>query len=217
MRPWLLGLGVMLLLGPMLSKVYRLYRILENTSMVQTAINNRDIAIYSGVVIAVELLLLIIWTAVDRLTPKISDAQSESKSVLICSCDHFWAYMGVQLALIGILLAVGVYFAIRVRRVASRVLWGDATYISYTFYIIAIAVVLLALISAFLYKFYIGGYLALMIVYLIAVSASLVMLFWVKVYVIFFKKTQNQSSHSMTGTADVSTEFKPPDDFDDPI
>ncbi len=35
LRPWLVGVGVMLLMGPMIAKLYRLFRIIENTSLVQ--------------------------------------------------------------------------------------------------------------------------------------------------------------------------------------
>lgn len=36
-RPWLIGGGAAFLLGPMLAKLYRLFRILENTSLVQVS------------------------------------------------------------------------------------------------------------------------------------------------------------------------------------
>ncbi len=37
LRPWLVGGGMILLLAPMLAKLYRLFRIIENTSLVQVA------------------------------------------------------------------------------------------------------------------------------------------------------------------------------------
>lgn len=131
-RPWLIGGGLMLLLGPMLAKLYRLFRILENTSLVQvltqkevqrreekrgkrsteeekirvvargslislfspqTAISTETLFIYSGVILGIEILFLIIWTAVDRLKPKVTDASSSTESVLVCACSHFWVYM----------------------------------------------------------------------------------------------------------------------------
>jgi len=216
LRPWLIGGGLMLLLGPMLAKLYRLFRILENTSLVQTAISTQTLFIYSGVILGVEILFLIIWTAVDRLKPKVTDASSKAESVLVCACDPFWVYMGIQLAYIGILLIAGAFFAFRVRSISSKVFWGDATFISYTVYLIALAVLLLALISGFLYKFYIGGYLTLMLLYLVCITIGVALLFSVKLFVIFFRKQQMQSSASGNSSS-FSSEFKPPEDFDAPL
>ncbi len=127
----------------------------------------------------------------------------------------FFVFRGVQLAYIGILIIAGVFFAFRVRSISSKVLWGDATFISYTIYLIALALLLVALISAFLYKFYLGGYIVLMILYLICVSVALALLFSVKLFIIFFRKAQMESSTA--GSSSVNSEFKPPADFEEPL
>lgn len=88
-------------------------------------------------------------------------------------------------------------------------------FMSYTIYLWAIAILLLALISAFLYKFYLGGFLALMLVYILCIFLSLVVLFSVKIFVIFFRKAQNFTTSAAASSFD--SEFKPPNDFEEKI
>lgn len=143
--PFLGGIGFVLCFGAMLAKMIRIQRILSNTSLVSIPIATRDLVLYSGVMLAIEVVFLVIWQAVRTLEPGkqeqnytemqvhhpnfssrlgLSAKSSDSTTyVKVCKCDNEWVFTGIQIGFFGVLVLAGCVISVITRRVHTKILW----------------------------------------------------------------------------------------------
>jgi len=101
-----------------------------------------------------------------------------------------------------------------VRSIATKILWKEPQWIGYALYSSLFWVLLLILVSAFLWNNYIGAFITLAIAVLGFVVTVFALIFGPKLYVLFFTKDGTQSGSRSTttargGSSDFSTNFKP--------
>jgi len=74
LRTWLFNLTVTIFFTPLFLKVYRVWLIFENPKLSRVVISNRRMATWMVSILMVEIVWLIIWTAVSPTQPKCSFA-----------------------------------------------------------------------------------------------------------------------------------------------
>jgi len=199
----------MLAVGTILSKLLRVQRIISNTSLVSVPISTKEMFMYAGTMLAVEVVFLIIWQAVDTLETGISASSSNSFSyVRVCKCKHEWVYVGVQLGLFGIMLLAGCFMAISTRQVHNKIFFSEPRWISYSIYITLVLGIILVVVRALARNPTLQFVLSALVIWLMAFS-SLALIYGLKLYIIFLKPKTNTGSLSTQGGSEFSTDFKP--------
>jgi len=217
LRPWFGGLAFALVFGFLVSKLWRLSRILNNTALLSAAMPASELLIYAGGIIAVEVVLLIVWTAAGRLQPSIRPGSQTLHDIVICTHhSSLWIFVGIQIAYCLAVLAMGIFFSIRVRSIARKVMYKEPLWISYALYITVFWSLLLLLVSIFLWNNYLGAFITATIAILGMILSVLVLLFGSKTFVLFFTKDGRESGATSTvAGSDFSTDFRP-DEFNAP-
>jgi len=217
LRPWFGGLGYALVFGFLVSKLWRLSRILNNTALLSAAMPASELVIYAGGIVAVEVILLIVWTAAGRLQPVIRPGSQTLHDIVICTHhSSLWIFVGIQIAYCFALLAMGIFFSIRVRTIARKVMYKEPLWISYSLYITVFWALLFLLVSIFLWNNYVGAFITASIAILGMILSVLALLFGSKIYVLFFTKDGRESGATSTvAGSDFSTDFRP-DEFNAP-
>ncbi len=168
--------------------------------------------IYTGAVVAIEIVFLIVWQSVSTLEPGISSSSSSSSTfVRVCKCDNLWVWTGIQIAYFGALVLVGCVLAVLTRRVHTKIHWSEPRWIAYAMYYTLFLGVVFVLVRALVRT---SPKLQLVLTSLIICLLSLgtlILIYGVKLYVIIFnaKANQSMSSGGNTASSEFSTEFKP--------
>jgi len=134
--PILGGLGFVLVVGSMIVKLWRIYRVLNNTALLSAPIGYRDYFIQMGVIIGIEVLILIVWNAIDdfRLKPSVH-FKNDFEALLICSSKKtVWVFLGIQLAYFAVLLIAASVATFLIRKVHAAILWGESKFIAFCIY-----------------------------------------------------------------------------------
>ncbi len=209
--PFLGGIGFVLAIGPILSKLLRVQLILSNTTLVSIPISTFEMLRITGALLAIELVFLIIWQSVSTLSPGLSAASSGSFTFIsVCKCDHEWVFLGIQIGLIAILLLAGCVLAVSTRKVHTKVYFSEPRWLSYAIYFTLMLSVILVFIRAFVRRnpTVLFG-LSALVIWAIAFG-SLLLLYGIKLFVIFFRPKSNTAT-STSGSSAYSTDFKPDD------
>jgi len=210
LRPWLGGLAFSLIFSPMIAKQYRLARILTNTALVSTSIPVNVLLGISGVLVGIEILLLIIWTAVPSARLKSAvHVKSNRDAIILCTSSKKWIFIGLQMAYIAVVLVSGMILSFIIRKVVNRVLYKEMKWINYEFYTAVLWFLLFCAATGFLWENYLG-YFILSTVTILLMTATVVCLLVVpKIYVLFGVKGGRESATMSTTGSEFSTDFKP--------
>lgn len=143
---WLLAIGFGLIMGNLLAKTYRIFKIFNNPSVTATVMKDIDLLKFSIVILAIEIALLCVYCFVSG-TPKPIFIQSTSDSLLLiiqCSVPSgFIQTFGTITLLVfnGLLILCGVVIAYVSRHVESS--FNESKYIAITVYIYLLVVIIL--------------------------------------------------------------------------
>lgn len=127
---WLPIFGFGMLMGPMLAKTFRIWKIFDNSKLRARRLLTGHLMGMSAAVISVNLILLIIWTAVDPLKPI-----SLENNYYFCGSynNNFQTGFIIVFAVYnGLLLILGSFLSYKTRSVVSS--FNESTYIAYTMY-----------------------------------------------------------------------------------
>lgn len=136
---WLAGVGFIGVFAPLLAKTFRLWRILTNQSLKGLEITNAEVALYSLLLMAPEVIIFIIWSAADPPEPTpIYNADISFKVVCRSDVNDLWIALitGYQL----IVLFVGLILAYLTRNLTT--LFNESTYIGYSIVVMLGAAIL---------------------------------------------------------------------------
>jgi multiple sugar transport system substrate-binding protein len=102
---WFFGISFILMFAPIFAKTYRLYRIFKIDVTVQKVrITNTQLLGLLGVLLAIELVILIVWTAYDPLKMMDKLITAGTQRVTRCNSKHwtpFWiAFLGYKVLLV---------------------------------------------------------------------------------------------------------------------
>jgi len=211
--PFLGGLGFILCFGAMLAKMIRIQRILSNTSLVSIPISTKDLIVYTGVMVALEVIFLIIWQAARTLEPGLSAKSSGSTTYLrVCKCKDEWVFTGIQIGYFGLLVLTGCVISILTRRVHTKILWSEPRWIAYSMYYVLVMGAILVVVRAVIRRDATLQFILTALAIIFMGFGVLLLTYGVRLYVIFFKPKQNDSASATgggTGVSEFSSEFKP--------
>lgn len=116
---WFLGLGFVLFFAPLVIKTWRVHRIFNNRVLSRIiVIKNVDIALLVGGLVVLEIVLLIVWTAMSRQTfTKMRSPGTVDVAIYICSGTYDTIFAGVQGGYFGALAFAGLIFAFLTRNI----------------------------------------------------------------------------------------------------
>ncbi|KAL6077084.1 hypothetical protein QOT17_002391 [Balamuthia mandrillaris] len=193
-RPWMILFWVFIY-GNLVSKM---------AFILKTKLNQKDEGLvypkYSWVqlvlcnlaLIAIEVVILVIWTAVDAPTPERSSTVDDDKDQLICESEHRPVWYAVQFFYMALVMLAGVVLAVLVGRTPTR--FDEARLISFAIYGATTATVL-AIITFALLEPVPDAALALVgFSILLGVVLVLSFLFFTKMFRIFMQKKREGKS-----------------------
>lgn len=210
-KVWLLAIGFGLIMGNLLAKTYRIFKIFTNVQVTQLVMKDTDLLKFSIVILAIEVALLCVYCFVSG-TPRPINIQSTSDSLLLiiqCSVPSgFIQTFGTITLLVfnGLLILCGVVIAYVSRHVESS--FNESKYIAITVYIYLLVVIIL------LPLYYTAGdsgssvnrqYILRNISVLAAMYFTLVALFVPKILNIYRTKADEKRRRQMTATSAGST------------
>ncbi len=120
----------------MIVKLWRIYRVLNNTALLSAPIGYRDYFIQTSVIIGIEVLILIVWLSLEdfRLQPRLH-LKNDFSALLICSSKKtVWVFLGIQLAYFAVLLVAASVATFLIRKVHAAILWGESKFIAFCIY-----------------------------------------------------------------------------------
>lgn len=210
-KVWLLAIGFGLIMGNLLAKTYRIFKIFTNVQVTQLVMKDTDLLKFSIVILAIEVALLCVYCFVSG-TPRPIYIQSTSDSLLLiiqCSVPSEFVQIFGQITLLvfnGLLILCGVVIAYVSRHVESS--FNESKYIAITVYIYLLVVIIL------LPLYYTAGdsgssvnrqYILRNISVLAAMYFTLVALFVPKIMNIYRTKAAEKRRRQMTATSGGST------------
>ncbi|GBG29246.1 Metabotropic glutamate receptor-like protein E [Hondaea fermentalgiana] len=122
---WFWSIGTVLTFGALTAKLYRIYRIFHNKALRRIHITNMHLYTALGVVVAVDVLILTVWTAVDPLTWERA-VQSEDRfnnptiTYGQCTSERETIFMAILFTYTFALFIVGAVFSFMVRNTPSE-------------------------------------------------------------------------------------------------
>lgn len=120
-----------MLMGPMLAKTFRIWKIFDNSKLRARRLLTSHLLGLSTAIIGINIILLIIWTAVDPLQ---ADLNSDSASLKYGQCSggnssFQTAMFVVFVAYNGALLLLGSFLSYKTRSVVSS--FNESHFIAY--------------------------------------------------------------------------------------
>ncbi|KAJ3277891.1 Transcription factor unc-86 [Borealophlyctis nickersoniae] len=144
-KVWVPLVGFGCVMGPMLVKTFRIYKIFDSNRLRAHKLQDSQLLGMSSIVVAGELILLIVWSAGDPVRAILVDSSSSelytSQKCLGAHPDFQQGLLGCFIAYNALLLALGVVMSYKTRNVHSS--FNESRYIAYAIYNITLCVVVL--------------------------------------------------------------------------
>lgn len=200
--PWLLGIGFTLVYGCLFIKTWTLYQVYRSAEKLQkTTLTPLSIIKGIGLYLSIEIIILIIWTAVDR--PNVSYHKMVDNTYQLQCSTHatFWAiFAGVK----SVWLVFGAVLSVLTRHVADE--YSESKSIAYATYNIT-ALLVVGVPLAISLRSVPGGLMIIEVsVIVIAFTFTMVSLFfgiWLKIF--FPPKDLPTHTRSNHGTSSKGT------------
>lgn len=143
---WLLAIGFGLIMGNLLAKTYRIFKIFTNVQITNLILKDTDLLKFSVVILSIEVALLCVYCFVSG-TPRPVNIQSTSDSLLLiiqCAVPSSFVQLFGQISILtfnGLLILCGVVIAYVSRNVESS--FNESKYIAITVYIYLLVIIIL--------------------------------------------------------------------------
>lgn len=133
---WLIGIGFILMFGSLLVKAWRISRIFNDKDLSVIRISNSDLLIAVGVALAIELVLLIVWTAAGRSKAerRPTDIIRPSLDYMVCTTTTVGTViLSIAAAYKGLIMLAGVWLSISTWRIKYSV-YNESRAIAFSMY-----------------------------------------------------------------------------------
>lgn len=146
--PWLSSVGFAVMYGALFAKTYRIWTVFRGLKTLKRAnVTNQQLGIIVAIFVGIEIILLIVWTAVSPLqyrtipdgTPTIPNDYEN------CYSENSHIFFAIGLAIKGAYLILGIVMAFVTRKVQSD--FSESKYISFSVYgtFVSLVVILVVL------------------------------------------------------------------------
>ena len=145
-QPWVAGLAFSLVYSNLLAKTFRIWRIFDNQQLRKRHITDKELLIFSGILMGIEVVILVVMTIVDRPFVGLEyDPKKPDQAYLVCKTDSP-IFLYIQYAYAGTLMLVGSILAFKTRRIDLR--FRESKYIGFCIYNIMFSgIVIIPIIS----------------------------------------------------------------------
>jgi hypothetical protein len=133
---WLLGLGFILMFGGLLVKVWRISRIFNDKDLSVIRISNSELLIVVGIAIGIELVLLILWTAISPSKALVlpTDPLRPSLNYMTCSFGKTsTVILAIMAAYKGAIIIAGVWLSISTWKIKYSI-YNESRSIAFSMY-----------------------------------------------------------------------------------
>ncbi|KAH8549800.1 7 transmembrane sweet-taste receptor of 3 GCPR-domain-containing protein [Umbelopsis sp. PMI_123] len=207
--PTTFHLGYCLIMGNMVTKNYRIFRIFNNIFITRTIVTDTQLLKASAVIIVVQAAMLAFWLGMSTVTP-INVNLERSNYYVTCAYHHpaKTAFMALIATYSIGLLAFAIFLAIKTRRVgASYSKYSETKQIGMCVYNILFAGLIGFIVFFLPTAEYITRYYVTVITILWGTTVSLYILFLPKVLA-FFRDREDLNSGSQTNSSGSSSRRK---------
>jgi ABC-type branched-subunit amino acid transport system substrate-binding protein len=115
-RTWFGFLGFALSTGSLLAKNGRLWYLFNQKTLRAVAITNQQLAIYLFVVVAPQVILLILWSAVSPFQIQNVVNVTQTSSLRLCISDGDKIFLPISIAYMGLLFVTGAFMSFKTRK-----------------------------------------------------------------------------------------------------
>ena len=155
---WLNSIGISLVMGTLCGKLWRIYRLFNHFNTRRYLISDFTLTIFNIVVVGVNVVLLVVWTAVDPLLAVFEqqdiDYDGEGEPVLLvrayCRCSYFSVWISLTYAVILSLVTCVVVLSLLNRNVNRRY-FQTAKSVNVMVYLLALSC-FLGIVLAFVFE-----------------------------------------------------------------
>ncbi|KAI9189634.1 hypothetical protein H9P43_001067 [Blastocladiella emersonii ATCC 22665] len=146
---WLFAIGYELVVGASIAKTYRIWVIFENRSQIKaTGIQDSFLFIIMGAIMAGQIIILIVWSAVDPPLPHLISTRSYLYTICSSSTTSFTnSLVAASMVYNGFFLIIFLYLAVATRNVTSS--YNESKWILYTVQNILLSSVVVAPFAIF--------------------------------------------------------------------
>jgi len=203
------GLGFATAVAVMVAKLIRIQRIVANSTLIAIPISVKDLLLYASVIVAIEAVYIIVWQSVSTLKPGLTHRGSSGTTfVRICTCEHQWAWTGVQIGLFAALVIFGCVLSYATRKVHRKTLWAEPRWIAYSLHLVLILGIVLVLVRALIHEPNTQFVLTGLCICGMGLG-TVILVYGVRVYIALLYPNRNESL-SVTGSGSTfSTDFRP--------
>ena len=118
---FLISLAFSAFYGSLAIKTWRIYKIYSSSQLRVVKLPNQRLALYLLAYAAVDLAIVILWSAISPPSPTLVDSNSSAYAQVVeCSSPDSSAFRAVLYILRGIFLAIGAALAVRIRNVEAN-------------------------------------------------------------------------------------------------
>ncbi|KAL6078486.1 hypothetical protein QOT17_001653 [Balamuthia mandrillaris] len=140
-----------------------------------------QVLVCNAALLSIELLILILWTAVDPQKPEVEETVDSDKNQLLCRSEHHPVWLALQYLYMAVLLVAGLSLSVLVGRTPTR--FDEARWTSFALYGTTIATVITVIAYSLLEPSIPDAALALLgFGVLLGMAAVLLLLFFTKLF-----------------------------------
>lgn len=206
-KVWIGFLGFVLTMAALITKTFRVYRIFKRRRKIKTVvITNFQLLKYVFILTIPMVVILILWTSIDMLTPLEFENSSRTAINVVCSSSSSaWAIMSFVYC--GLLIAGAAFFSFKTRKIPDG--FRETHWINLASYNAFFTAIVGITISYVLYDDLLATHIIIFICILIGVTSIWALIFLPKVRVAIFLKEKNtvQRSSGMEITLSKSRDF----------
>lgn len=133
---WLIGIGFILMFGGLLVKVWRISRIFNDKDLSVIRISNIELLVAVGVAVAIEIALLVVWTAAGRSKAALrpTDPIRPSLDYMICTATTVGTViLSVLAGYKGLIMIAGVWLSVSTWKIKYSV-YNESRAIAFSMY-----------------------------------------------------------------------------------
>mmetsp|Transcript_43184 Transcript_43184/g.109073 ORF Transcript_43184/g.109073 Transcript_43184/m.109073 type:complete len:734 (+) Transcript_43184:161-2362(+) len=205
--PWLLCCGFVLIFGTMVMKTWRIRRVFHNPKLKRVEITNLYLMACVGTMLAVQLLLLVLWTAIDArsVTMKVVDPDRPVLDELECS----WSTVDIVFASLiaaywSVIILTGLVLAFLIRSV-TYTLYNESKLIAFSVYNMFFFILLILIIEVVPIDDQQTVFIVRSLALILATFITVMVLFVPKVYYVLSNKSRDSGTHSFRSTLTTSS------------
>lgn len=131
---WLLNLGITLVIAPLMTKTYRIYKLFSNKSLSRTNLTNTRLVKYTCFFVLLDVLILLSWTFVDPPKLVLTEVDHLEFQRQCHSNSNYWLTTVIFFKVI--ILAITATLAFKARKVSTA--YNESTGLFSLFFLISI-------------------------------------------------------------------------------